>query len=129
MCVTVAVSKAVADPFYGPLGKSDLPSILRGGGVLIGLELGVIVWELVEEDGYGQTVEDDSESDADESEDTTQYGLWVDVSVAHSGDADLQGERGEQSAVTDKHVAQTQKHCKDMPCFLNLPEQTQQLYS
>ena len=74
-----------------PLGKSQLPSLLRGGCVLIGLEFRVIVRELVEEDGYGQAVENDSKSDADEGEDTSQYGLWVDVSVAHSGDADLQG--------------------------------------
>lgn len=90
MCFTVLVSKAVVEPFYGPVGKSHLSSLLQGGCVLIGLELRVIVRELVEEDGYRQTVEDDSKGDADEREQTTQDGLWVDVSVAHSGDADLQ---------------------------------------
>lgn len=92
----MAVSKAVAELFHCPLGKSDLPSFLQGGCVLIGLEFRVIVWELVEEDGYGQAVQDNSKSDADESEKTTQYGLWVDVSVAHGGDADLQ--RSEESS-------------------------------
>lgn len=91
MFLTMGASKAVVDPFYRPIAKPQLPSFLQGGCVLIGLEFRVIVWELVEEDGYGQTIEDDSESDADKSEETTQYGLWVDVSVAHSGDADLQG--------------------------------------
>lgn len=100
-------SKAVVDLFSHPAGNSQLPSLLQGGCVLVGLEFRVIVWELVEEDGYGQTVEDDSESDADESEETAQYGLRVDVSVAHSGDADLQGEWGEQSAVMGKHHSQT----------------------
>lgn len=99
VCLTMVVSKAVVDPFHCPLGKSHFPSFLQGGCVLIGLEFRVIVWELVEEDGYGQTVEDDSKRDADESEKTTQYGLRVDVSVAHSGDADLQGERRAVSSV------------------------------
>lgn len=91
MCVALRASKDLVEPVSAPVGDSELPSLLRRGCVLVGLEFGVIVWELVEEDGYGQTVEDDSKRDADESEETTQDGLRVDVSVAHSGDADLQG--------------------------------------
>lgn len=88
--MTLVVSKAVFQDFHRPLGKSHLPSVLQGGGVLVGLEFGVVVRELVEEDRYGQTIEDDSKSNADEGKNTAQYGLWIDVSVAHSGDADLQ---------------------------------------
>lgn len=82
-------SNPVVEPFPGPLGEPHPASFLRRGCVLVGLELRVVVWELVEEDGYGQAVENDSKSDADESEKATQYGLGVDVSVAHGGDADL----------------------------------------
>ncbi len=91
--VMMCISEAVAELFEGPLGESHLPAFLLRGRVLVGLEFGIIVWELVEEDGYGQTIEDDSERNADEGEETTQYGLRVDVSVSHSGDADLQGMR------------------------------------
>lgn len=88
--MTAVVSKVVFQAFHRPLGKPHLPSFLQGGGVLIGLEFGVIVRELVEEDGYGQAVEDDSKSNADEGKNTAQYGLRVDVPIAHSGDAHLQ---------------------------------------
>lgn len=96
MRVAVA-SKAVVELLHRPLGESDPPSFLQRGRVLVGLELGVVVRELVEEDGDWQAVEDDAERDADESEHAAQYGLRVDVSVAHSGDADLQGRIGGQS--------------------------------
>lgn len=101
--VCVTVSEQLAEAFYGPRGKSHLPSFLQGGCVLVGLEFGVIVRELVEEDGNGQTVQDDPERDADEREDTTQHGLRVDVPIAHRGDAHLEG--GEKKCVTlDLHV-------------------------
>lgn len=88
----MGASEEVAELADGPPGKADLPSFLQRGRVLVGLELGVIVWELVEEDGDGQTVEDDPEGDADEGEDPAQRRLRVDVSVADGGDADLQQE-------------------------------------
>lgn len=91
MFLTMMFSKELVKLFHCPLGKSHFPSFLRGCCVLIGLEFRVIVWELVEEDRYRQAVKDDSKSNADESEETTQYCLREDVSIAHSGDADLQG--------------------------------------
>lgn len=114
----MVASKEVAELFDGPPGKSDLPSFLQGGRVLVGLELGVIVWELVEEDGYGQTVEDDSEGDADKGEDSAQCGLRVDVSVAHGGDADLQGETQTPTTVffTRIHHLEIQIHVGKKDC-------------
>lgn len=96
MCGTLGTSKTVVELTHCPLGKSHHPSVLHGGRVLIGLEFSVIVWELIEKDGYGETVEDDSKRDADERKETAQYRLWVNVSVAHRGDADLQ--RGKESS-------------------------------
>lgn len=76
---------------HGPLGKAHFAALPEGGGVLVRLELGVVVGELVEEDGDGQAVEDDAEGDADEGEEAAQHRLRVHVSVAHRGYADLQG--------------------------------------
>lgn len=86
----VAVSKTEVEPVHCPLGKPHFSSFFSGSCVLIGLEFWVVVWELVEENGYGQTIEDDSKGDADESKDTTQDGLRVNISIADSGDTDLQ---------------------------------------
>lgn len=49
----------------------------------MGLELGVVVGELVVEDGDGHAVEDDAEGDAGEGEDPAQVGLRQHVAVAH----------------------------------------------
>lgn len=96
--------------FHCPRCKLHLPSFLPAGGVLIGLEFGVIVWELVEEDGDRQAIEDDSKSDANEGKHSTQDGLWVHVPVAHGGDAHLQGrEEGSQSWRERKHKQETLK--------------------
>lgn len=89
----MGVSKPVLELLHGPACKPHLPSFLAEGGVLVGLEFGVIVWELVEEDGDGQAVKDDSKRDADEGKHSTQHGLRVHVPVAHSGDAHLQGRK------------------------------------
>lgn len=82
-------SKAAAERINCPLGKSHLPTFLQAGCVLVGFKFGVIVRELVEEDGNGQAVEDNAKRDTNEGEDTTQHGLRVHVSIAHSGDAHL----------------------------------------
>lgn len=85
-------AKVLAQFGHRPFGEAHFPPFPQGGGILVGLEFGVVVGELVEEDGDGQTVQDDAEGDADEGEEATQHRLRVDVSVAHRGDADLQGE-------------------------------------
>lgn len=78
---------------HSPLGKADFATFPEGGGVLVGLELGVVVGELVEEDGDGQAVEDDTKGDADEGKEAAQNRLRVHVSVAHSGYAHLKGHK------------------------------------
>lgn len=75
-----------------PLGEVQLPAGLCDGGVLVGLELAVVVRELVVEDGDGHAVEDDAEGDAAEGEDTAEVGLWNHVAVAHSGNTRLEDE-------------------------------------
>lgn len=56
----------------------------------MGLELGVVVGELVVEDGDGHAVEDDAEGDAGEGEDAAQVGLREDVAVTHGGNTHLE---------------------------------------
>lgn len=85
-----------------PLSESDPSSFRLGRCVLVGLQFGVIIRELVEEDGYGQTIQDYPKGDADESKHSTQDGLWVDVAIAHCGDADLE-ERGDRSVMLPVH--------------------------
>lgn len=75
-------------------GEVQLPAGPADGRVLVGLELGVVVGELVIEDGDGHAVEDDAKGDAGEGKDTSQVGLWEHVAVAHSGNAHLKGHRG-----------------------------------
>lgn len=55
---------ALRQPLRCPADKMDLPACFADGGVLVGLELGVVVRELVIQDGDGHAVEDDSEGDA-----------------------------------------------------------------
>lgn len=72
-----------------------LPAGLGDGGVLVGLELGVVVGELVIEDGDGHAVEDDAEGDAGEGEDAAQVGLREHVAVAHRANTHLMDGRDE----------------------------------
>lgn len=60
----------------------------------MGLELGVVVWELIVEDGDGHAVQDDAEGDAGEGEDATQVGLWEHVAVTHRGNTHLWNTKG-----------------------------------
>lgn len=75
---------------HSPLGKAHFAPFPEGGGVLVGLELGVVVGELVEEDGDRQAVEDDSKGDADEGKEAAQHSLRVHVSVTHGRYAHLE---------------------------------------
>lgn len=43
MCGSLRVSKDLVETVYAPVGESELPSLLRRGCVLVGLEFGVIV--------------------------------------------------------------------------------------
>lgn len=59
----------------------------------MGLELGVVVRELVVKDGDGHAVEDDAEGDAGKGEDAAQVGLGEHVAVAHCGNTHLEDKR------------------------------------
>lgn len=81
---------ALGEPLRGPAGELHPAASFGDGGVLVGLELGVVVGELVVEDGDGHAVEDDAEGDAGEGEDAAQVGLGEDVAVAHGGNTHLE---------------------------------------
>lgn len=68
----------------------DLPTGFGDIGVLVGLELGVVVGELVVKDGDGHAIEDDAKGDAGEGEHTTQDGFREHVAIAHCGNAHLE---------------------------------------
>lgn len=59
-------------------------------GVFLFLELGIVVRELIEQNGDGHAVEDDAEGNAAKCHTATQIGDRDDVSIAHSGDTHLQ---------------------------------------
>lgn len=59
----------------------------------MGLELGVIIRELVVKDRDGHAIENDAKGDAGEGKDTSKVGLWVHVAIAHCGNTRLRGER------------------------------------
>lgn len=90
---SVGWAKVLTQFGHSPLGKAHFAALPEGGGVLVGLELGVVVGELVEEDGDGQAVEDDAKGDADEGKEAAQHRLRVHVSVAHGGYAHLRGQQ------------------------------------
>lgn len=90
----VAFSQALSHLFSGSLHEVHLPPFPSYGSVLISLELAVVIRELVVENGDWHPVEDNPKSDAEEGKKPAQVGLWVHVSVAHSGDAHLYGKEG-----------------------------------
>lgn len=63
----------------------------------MGLELGVIIRELIVEDGDGHAIENDAKGDAGEGKNTSKVGLWVHVTIAHCGNTHLRGERDNNS--------------------------------
>lgn len=81
---------ALGELLGSPPGELHFATSLGDGGVLVGFELGVVVGELVVEDGDGHAVEDDTEGDAGEGKDAAQVGLREDVSVAHGGNTHLE---------------------------------------
>lgn len=91
---------ALCEPLGGPPGELHLPASLGDGGVLVGLELGVVVGELIVEDRYGHAIEDDAERDAGKGKNAAQVGLGDDVAVAHGGNTHLE-QRIEEFSVTD----------------------------
>lgn len=69
---------------------SDLEGALCvGKAVLLLLQLGVVVGKLVEKNGDGHAVEDDTKGDAAKGHTAAQVGDGNHVTVAHSGDAHL----------------------------------------
>lgn len=85
--ITAAVEFALQ-----PLGELEL-ALGVGDAVLLLLQLGVVVGELVEENGDGHAVEDDAKGDAAERHTAAQVGDRHDVAVADSGDAHLQDDK------------------------------------
>lgn len=94
------VLAALGQPLCRPPGKLHLPAGFGDGSVLVGLELGVVVRELVVKDGDGHAVEDDAEGDAGEGEDAAQVGLGEHVAVAHCGNTHLEDKRENQNIKT-----------------------------
>lgn len=93
---------ALRQPLCCPSDKLDLPACFAGGGVLVGLELGVVVRELVIQDWDGHAVEDDAKGDTCQSQDAAQVGLREHVTVANSGNAHL-NQRGAQRLASKQH--------------------------
>lgn len=83
---------ALCDPLGCSPGEVHLTAGLGDSSVLMGLELGVVVGELVVEDGDRHAVEDDAEGDADAGEYPAQVGLWEHVAVANSGNTHLKNQ-------------------------------------
>lgn len=82
-----------------PQALGELELALRvGKPVLLLLQFGVVIRELVEQNGDGHAIEDDAERDAAECHAAAQIGDRHDVTVAHSGDAHLEDDRDEVSA-------------------------------
>lgn len=69
----------------------DLPACFADGVVLMGLELGVVVRELVIQDGDGHAVEDDCKGDTSSSQDAAQAGFREHVTIANGGNYHLKG--------------------------------------
>lgn len=85
----VASNQTLSYLLSGSLHEVHLSSLPTYGGILISLQLAVVIRKLVVEDGNGHPVENDPESNAEEGKKPAQVGLWVHVSIAHSGDAHL----------------------------------------
>lgn len=80
--------------------SSDLEGALCvGKAVLLFLQLGVVVGKLVEQDGDGHPVEDDTKGDAAEGHTAAQVGDGNHVAVAHGGDAHLRDQEGKSEAL------------------------------
>lgn len=95
----------------------ELPGELErdGGLVLVGLQLGVIVRELVVEDGDGHPVEDDTKRDAREGHHPAQHCVRHCVSVAHCGEADLR--RGKEERQNEDSIClDLKKKNQESPC-------------
>lgn len=90
----VAFSQALSHLFSGSLHEVHLSPFPSYGSVLISFELAVIIGEFIVENGDWHPVEDNPKSNAQEGKKPAQVGLWVHVSVAHSGDAHLYGKEG-----------------------------------
>lgn len=70
----------------------------------MGLELGVVVGELVVKDGDGHAVEDDAEGDAGEGKDAPQVGLREHVAVAHCRNTHLEGKRENENISSEVNI-------------------------
>lgn len=85
----VASSQTLCHLLFGSLHELHLSSFPSYGSVLISLELAVVIGEFVVENGNWHPIEDNPKSDAEEGKKPAQMGLWIHVSIAHSGDAYL----------------------------------------
>lgn len=85
----MASSQTLRHLLSGSLQELYLSPFPSHGSILVSFELAVVVRELVVEDGNWHPVEDNSKSNAEEGKKPAQDGLWVHVSVAHSGEAHL----------------------------------------
>lgn len=99
LVVRVVGLRLLAAVELAPQALGELELALRvGKPVLLLLQFGVVVGELVEQNGDGHAIEDDAERDAAECHAAAQIGDRHDVTVAHSGDAHLEDDKDEVSA-------------------------------
>lgn len=75
---------------HGSPCEIHLPSFLLESCVLVGLQLAVIVWEFVVEDGDGHAIQDYPKSNAEESKQAPKVSFWTHISITHCRDADLE---------------------------------------
>lgn len=90
LLLQLGFAAGVALAFQAPPDLEGAHSV--GIAVLLFLQLGVVVGKLVEENGDGHAVEDDTEGDAAEGHAAAQVGDGNHVAVAHGGDAHLREE-------------------------------------
>ena len=90
---------------------AELQAALHIGlGVLLGLQLGIVVRELVEQDGDWHAIQDDAEGDAAERHTAAQIGDGNHIPVAHCGDAHLQAHRKLLSGRQEVVIRQTESY-------------------
>lgn len=81
--------KTICNSLCSPFHKPHFSAILYSGGVFIGFQLWIVVWEFIEQDGDWHAVENNSKRDARKCKNPAQMSLWKHIAIAHSGDAHL----------------------------------------
>lgn len=100
--------------------SSDLEGALRvGKAVLLFLQLGVVIGKLVEQNGDGHAVEDDTKGDAAEGHTAAQVGDGDHVAVAHGGDAHL---RDQTRTKESEALTVVKRNKMEIIVYISLPQ-------